>query len=113
MNTPDPLWLAQRLASRPPAELVPLLTVGSATGEFRTRTQPWIDQNIFAPIRARGGAVYHLDIKAAEGVDIVGDLFDPAFLDRIAKMQVKSILVSNLFEHVTNRQAIADVLLKI
>src|SRR6266700_833050 len=113
MNILESHWLGQRLASLPPAELFPLLNVGSSTGEFRTRTQPWIDQNIFAPIRARGGAVYHLDIKAAEGVDIVGDLFDPAFLDRIARMQVKSILVSNLFEHVTNRQDIADVLLKI
>jgi hypothetical protein len=114
MNILESQWLGQRLAAIPAGELFPLLNVGSSTGEFRTRIQPWIDANIFAPMRQRGdGTVYHLDIKAAEGVDIVGDLFDPDFLDRIARMQVKSILVSNLFEHVTNRQDIADVLLKI
>jgi hypothetical protein len=113
MNILESQWLGQRMTALPPDELFPLLNVGSSTGEFRTRTQPWIDENIFAPIRNHGGKVYHLDIKEAEGVDIVGDLFDPAFLERIARMKVKSILVSNLFEHVTNRQDIADVLLKI
>lgn len=113
MNILESQWLGQRMTALPPEELFPLLNVGSSTGEFRTRTQPWIDRNIFAPIRDHGGEVYHLDIKEAEGVDIVGDLFDPAFLERIARMKVKSILVSNLFEHVTNRQDIASVLLKI
>jgi len=113
MNILESQWLGERMSALPSDELLPLLNVGSSTGEFRTRTQPWIDQNIFAPIRKHDGKVYHLDIKEAEGVDIVGDLFDPAFLERIAQMKVKSILVSNLFEHVTNRQDIANVLLKI
>ena len=84
MNVLESQWLGQRLAALPAEELFPLLNVGSSTGEFRTRTQPWIDQKIFAPMRQRGGTVYHLDIKEAPGVDIVGDLFDPVFLDRIA-----------------------------
>ncbi len=93
--------------------MFPFLNVGSSTLEFRTQTQPYIDQNIFAPLRARGGAVYHLDIKAAPGVDIVGDLLDPAFLERIARMRFKSAMISNLFEHVTVRQQICDVVMKI
>src|SRR5882724_6928996 len=113
MNVLESEWLGQRIAALPAKDIFPLLNVGSSTGEFRTRTQPWIDGNIFAPIRKVGGKVYHLDIKEAEGVDIVGDLFDPKFLDRIAQMNVRSIMVSNLLEHVTNRQDIADVLLKI
>src|SRR3981081_2029649 len=113
MHTLEAQWRGQGIAPLPAKDIFPLLNVGSSTGEFRTRTQPWIDENIFAPIRKLGGKVYHLDIKEAEGVDIVGDLFDPKFLDRIAQMNVRWVMVSNLFEHVTNRQDIADVLLKI
>jgi hypothetical protein len=113
MNLLESQWLGHRLASIPDDALFPLLNVGSSTLEFRTQTQPYIDQNIFAPLRARGGKVYHLDIKHAPGVDIVGNLFDPAFLDRIATMQIHAVMISNLLEHITNRQEICDVVMKI
>jgi hypothetical protein len=106
-------WLGRRLASLPSDELFPMLNVGSSTEEYRTIMQPWIDQNIFAPIRKRGGKVYHMDMKEARGVDIVGDLRDREFLDRIAQMKVRSVMVSSLFQHVTNRHEVADVLLHI
>src|ERR1700677_3311225 len=106
-------WLGRKLAEIADGGLFRLLSVGSSTGEFRTRVQPHIDANIFAPLRARGGKVLHLDIKAAEGVDIVGDLLDPDFLDRIGQLQVKSVMVSNLLEHVTHRQEICDVVRRI
>ena len=113
MNVLESQWLGQRLASIPDDELFPLLNVGSSTLEFRTQTQPYIDENVFAPLRKRGGKVYHLDIKPAPGVDIVGDLLDPAFLEQIAKMHIRSAMISNLFEHVTIRQEICDVVLKL
>jgi hypothetical protein len=106
-------WLGRRLASLPSDELFPMLNVGSSTEEYRTVMQPWIDQNIFAPIRNRGGKVCHLDMKKARGVDIVGNLLDHEFLDHIAQMKVRSVMVSSLFQHVTNRQEVADTLLKI
>jgi hypothetical protein len=106
-------WLGQRLASLSSDDLFPMLDVGSSTEDYRTIRQPWINQNIFAPIRKRGGKVYHLDMKEARGVDIVGDLLDREFLDRIAQMQVKSVMVSGLFLHLPNRQEVANILLKI
>lgn len=113
MNDLESQWLGQRLASIPDDDLFPLLNVGSSTLEFRTKTQPYIDNNIFAPLRSRGGRIYHLDIKPAPGVDIVGDLLDPKFLDQIAHMQIRSAMISNLFEHVTIRKEICDVVMKI
>ena len=53
MNLLESEWLGRRLAALPDEQLFPLLNVGSSTGEFRTRTQPWIDRNIFAPMRDR------------------------------------------------------------
>jgi len=110
MNLLESEWLGQRLAALPDDALFPLLNVGSSTLEFRTRTQPYIESNIFAPLRARGGAIYHLDVKSAPGVDIVGDLLDPQFLKQIAKLRIRSVLISNLLEHVTNRAKICDVI---
>jgi hypothetical protein len=113
MNLLESQWLGQRLASIPDGALFPLLNVGSSTLEFRTKTQPYIDENIFASLRARGGKVYHLDVKQASGVDIVGDLLDPLLLRRIESMQINSIMLSNLLEHVTNRQEICHLALTI
>jgi len=113
VNLLESQWLGRRLAAIPDDAIFPMLNVGSSTLEFRTRTQPYIDTNIFAPLRARGGKVYHLDMKRAPGVDIVGDLFDPSLLNEIATIQIQSIMISNLLEHITNRQEICDVAMKI
>jgi hypothetical protein len=113
MNLLESQWLGRRLAAIPDGALFPLLNVGSSTLEFRTQTQPYIDKNIFAPLRARGGRIYHLDMKHASGVDIVGDLFDPVILNKIATVQIRAIMISNLLEHVTNRHEMCNVLMKI
>ena len=70
-------WLGERMARIPDKDLFPLLDLGSSTLEYRTQTQPYIERNIFAPLRARGGVVYHLDMKSDPGVDVVGNLEDP------------------------------------
>jgi hypothetical protein len=86
-----------------------------ATGplEFRTNTQPYIEQNIFGPLRERGGTVYHLDIKSAPGVDIVGDLLDPTFLRQIRGMKIRSAMMCNVLEHVVLRQQICDAVMEV
>jgi len=113
MNLLESQWLGKRLSTMPDTDLFPLLNVGSSTFDFRTRSQPYIDQHIFAPLRARGGKIYHLDLKQAPGVDIVGDLLDPAFLNKVVAFQARAIMISNLLEHVINRQEICDVVMKI
>jgi hypothetical protein len=106
-------WLKERLASIPDQELFPLLNVGSSTHAFRTVDQPHIDELVFASLRARNGRVIHLDVKAAPGVDVVGDLMDAAFRRQVAAMQVRSAIVSNLLEHVTDRAALAELVLNL
>ena len=110
MNLLEAKWLGQRLASLPNDALFPLLNVGSSTLEFRTKVQPYIDKYIFAPLRARGGDIYHLDMKSAPGVDIVGDLLDSNFLEHVTRLEIRSALISNLLEHVANRQTVCDVI---
>jgi SAM-dependent methyltransferase len=86
------------------------LNVGSSTGHFREVTQPHIEREIFAPLRAKGARVIHCDMKAADGVDLVGDLLDPSFRDTVIETRPDFVLANNLFEHVRDRQALADCL---
>jgi hypothetical protein len=113
MNFLESKWLGERLAKVSSEDLFPLLNVGSSTLEFRTNTQSYIEENIFAPLRARGGRVIHLDIKPAPGVDLVGDLFDPVFLKAVSELKVRSVILSNVLEHVKNRQEICDVVMNV
>jgi len=100
MQVKESHWIREQLARIPDAELFPLLDVGSSTLEFRTQVQPYIEENIFAPLRARGGKVLHADIKPSQGVDLVGDLLDPEFQTRLRQLGVRSALVCNVLHHV-------------
>lgn len=100
-------WLRDRLAELPAAQLSPLLNLGSSDLHFRTAVQPWIDREVFAPLRARGVAVVHSDLKAAPGVDIVADaLGEPGFA-ALRAVGARALLCCNMFEHVTDRAALA------
>lgn len=106
-------WFAHQLGAFPPSEVFPMCNVGSSTKAFRTQQQPWIEQLIFGPANLRGGAVTHLDMKAAPGVDLVMDLAAPEFRAVVSRMQFKSVLCSNLLEHVVERSAICRALVSI
>lgn len=99
-------WFGSRLAELDLAAISPMCNVGSSTGAFRSDTQPWIERAIFGPAQARGLRVDHLDLKSAPGVDIVGDLTEPEFLESLMQRGYRSAFCSNLLEHVTNRDKI-------
>jgi SAM-dependent methyltransferase len=103
-------WLGETIYRFDPSVLFPMLNFDSSTEEFRTRTQPWIDRCVFAPARKKGLKVVHMDMKAAPGVDIVGDIFDAATAAKLASMKFRSVLCSNLLEHVEDRQRISSLL---
>jgi hypothetical protein len=103
-------WIAREFRRISDDDLFPLLNVGSSTAEFRTRIQPHIDQIVFAPLRDRGGRAWHADLKAAPGVDIVGDLSAPGNVKRVRELGIHSALVSNVLEHVPEPDRIAGVI---
>lgn len=76
-----------------------LLDIGSSTLDFRTRIQPHIERHVFAPLRARGVLVSHLDARAEPGVDIVADI---ATLDGVAS-DFDVAICTSLLEHVVDR----------
>lgn len=109
MLVPEAQWYRRRIDALGDA-LYPMLNVGCQTRAFRTEVQPWIDERLFAPARARGRIVVHSDIQSGEGVDLAGDVLDAPFAARLAGMGFASALCSNLLEHVMDPVAMGRVL---
>ena len=102
-------WLCARLLDLGPALASPIANIGSSTAEFREVKKPHIQHALFGPLADAGFAVQHIDIKAADGVDLVGDLNDAAFVADLLGRGFRSVICSNLLEHVADRQAIVDI----
>jgi sugar phosphate isomerase/epimerase len=100
-------WLRAALDRFAPERLSPLLNLGSSTADFRERVQPWTQQHLFEPLRARGIEIVHVDRRAGPGIDIRADLADPAGLARLRALRPQALLCCNLLEHVTEPERIA------
>jgi hypothetical protein len=99
-------WIGMALDRLATEKISPILNVGSATAKFREQVQPWIDDEIFAPLRRRGATVHHLDIQEGEGTDLRGDLTDDAFVAGLGSYGYRMLLCCNLLEHVPAPSAI-------
>jgi hypothetical protein len=102
-------WLARRLEGVPAEQLSPLLSIGSGHAELRA-TQPWLERLIYAPLARRGVQVLHHELEAAPGVDVVGDLTDARFLERLGELELRSLMCCNVLEHVPNPKEIATTI---
>lgn len=88
-------------------DVSPLLNLGSSTRHFREVTKPHVEMELFAPLRKAGIQIVHSDLKEDEGVDFAGDILDLEVLYRLKAMGFNCVLLSNLLEHVRNREAVA------
>jgi hypothetical protein len=93
-------WLGRALSVLPDGDLFPMVNVGSSTRALREVAQPWIHEEVFRPLALRGGRVIHQDLKAEDGVDLVGDLNDPACWREVTALAPRSVFCSNVLEHV-------------
>ena len=85
----------------------PLLNLGSSDARFREEAKPHIEALLFAPLRSAGVAIVHADLRDAPGVDLAGDILDPAVQARLAAMRFRCVLIANMLEHVRDRAAVA------
>lgn len=107
----DAEWLERVLNRYSNEELSPLVNLGASTHHFRTVEQPHIDRCVFAPLRARGVRVIHADVKAAVGVDVVGDIYDPATLHALKAHAPRAVLCTHMLEHMEDRAALVERIL--
>ena len=90
--------------------LSPCVNLGSSSAEFRQTVNPQIHDHVIHPLEKRGVRVVNVDLKEGSGVDIIGDVFDPGTQDSIADCRPRIILCCNMFEHVEDRERLADIL---
>jgi SAM-dependent methyltransferase len=110
MLTEEAKWLNRHLSKLPASELYPMCNIGSSTKHYRLVEQPYIDKYLFEPARLKNRQVIHVDVKPAEGVDLVGDLADPNYISELSKLSVRSVMCCNLLEHVTDRTTICKAI---
>jgi hypothetical protein len=100
-------WLKSALDEFPPERLSPLINLGSSDRVFREQKQPWIEAELFRPVRARGIDVCHVDRRAGAGVDRRADLNDPGEIAALRALTPRALLCCNLLEHVPQPELLA------
>ena len=97
MRTQEAAWIGEKVRALAGARVV--LNLGSGSKRFREVSKPYIDRDIFEPLARAGARVVHADLKSGEGIDISGDLFDPAVQDRLRGLAADTLLACNIMEH--------------
>jgi hypothetical protein len=100
-------WLRCALDPFPPERLSPLLNLGSSSAARREAIQPWVDDQVFRPLRERGVGVVHVDLRELQGVDVRADLTDPADVLFLSTLRPRALLCCNLLEHVVEPDRLA------
>ena len=100
-------WLREQLLAIGPDEASPILNIGSSTEIFRTVSKPYIERRLFEPLRDAGFQVVHVDMKEGSGIDIVCRIDSRAGADQLLAIGAKSLLCSNMLEHVEDPAVVA------
>ena len=100
-------WLRHALEAFPPERLSPLLNLGSSSAVVRKAIQPWIDAEVFCPLRGRGVETLHVDMRELPGVDVRADLTDASDVERLSALRPNALLCCNLLEHVLEPKQLA------
>lgn len=110
----EAVWIRDVLEKAGLREGMTLLDLGSSTESFRQVEQPFIDYEIFRPLRRRGVRIVHVDARREEGVDVVCNLADPATEPEAAGLEpAGAVLASNLLEHVPDRDLVMTRILRL
>lgn len=107
MRVEEAIYLADLLKAFSAEELSPCLNVGSSTRAFREVIKPHISRDFIQPLERHGVRFIHADMKPGDGIDICGNLFDADIQKRLAELGVRSLLLNNVLEHVTDRESLA------
>lgn len=86
-----------------------MIEMGSSTDHFRKIVKPHIERELHRPLLKRGIRIITHDIKSGDGIEISGDIFDSEVQNKLTALQPRSLLCCNIFEHVLDRPALANV----
>lgn len=101
-------WIEVALRAFPAEELSPILDIGSQTLSFRTQEKPYIQNDLFDPLVARGISIIHSDLQEGEGIDISANLLEDDGYAQIKATAPRTIFCNNVLEHVLDPQEFAN-----
>jgi hypothetical protein len=84
--------------------LFPLANIG-CSDEKQLEFQPWV-RDLIGHIQEKG-ALINIDIKDSPGVDMTGDLLDPAFISRLKDKKFGALLCANILTNITDKEKFA------
>ena len=115
MLVEESIWIAEKIKEILPEEPFPVLKIGSSTLVYRTKKQPFIQNNIFNLFSDEKKQVIHLDMKEDEGIDLVGDLSDENFRRLVKNLKPKLILCNNILMYLNKntRKELSKILFEI
>lgn len=108
MQEAEAKWIEASLRGIPSAELSPILDIGSQTLAFRTKEKPYIHNDLFAPLIARGVSIIYSDLQQGDGIDISANLLDDAGFDEIQATAPRTVFCNNVLEHVLDPAEFAN-----
>jgi hypothetical protein len=100
-------WLRRALDAYAPERLSPALNLGSSSAAVRGAVQPWIEGEVFCPLRNRKVEIIHVDMRGLPGVDVQADLTNASDVLRLRALRPKALLCCNLLEHVLEPERLA------
>lgn len=103
----ESIWLRQAIDKLDLTASSRILDAGSSTSELREEVQPYIEKNVFTPLRKRGFEIIHADKKSGRGVDLVIDIEKTLNV----KGRFDLVICTSLLEHVRDiRSAVGNIL---
>jgi len=90
----------------PAAQVSTVINLGSSTEEFHDH-RPHVERFVFGPLKRRGARIVNMDLKADPGVEIVGDIYDPAIQARARAVGATLLICGNILEHITDPKGFA------
>ncbi len=108
MRVEEAIWLYEVFKKYSTEELSPCINIGSKTKDFREYTKPHIAGYVINALTTQGIKLVNFDLKEGDGIDIFGDIFDKRVFCQLKNVKAKSLICSNIFEHVRNRELFAE-----
>lgn len=110
MLVEESLWLREKIELLKLSPGDKILNIGSWDKIFREEKQPHIHKNIVMPLLKRGISITNTDCYQSPWIDVVGDLTDKDFIQKLKTEKYKCILCSNVLEHLVDPKKFMNTL---
>ena len=104
----ETLWIREALGRHLQDGPCDVLDIGSSSYEYRTKVQPHIAANVFAPLEEWGCSITFADIKEEDGIDLVLNLSVRDIDEDVFAKKYDLILCCNILEHVPDRDVFLE-----